>query len=138
MKRFIILTTLMLWVVLGSFALYYVNRPVANVSAARPAYSLASDAFYNQFEENEDAANQKYLGKVVELSGTVKEIATDENGQLSVILKGDDFFGVSCKLNSETGDTLKNIRAGDAVTIKGICSGKLMDVVLVNCSLEKS
>ncbi|MBK6482132.1 MAG: hypothetical protein IPG01_03130 [Chitinophagaceae bacterium] len=32
----------------------------------------------------------------------------------------------------------KKINKGDGVTVKGRCSGKLMDVVLINCSISES
>ena len=138
MKRFIILTTILLWITLGGFALYLVNRPVSSVSAEKAAFALSSNSLYKQFEENEESANAKYLGKVVELTGTVKSVETDENGDLTLMLPGDEMFGVSCKLNNNENKSAKKIQNGDEVKIKGVCSGKLMDVVLVNCSISRS
>jgi hypothetical protein len=138
MKRFIILSTLILWIVLAGFAVFYANRPVSSVSGAKADFSLGSNDFYLQFDQNEEAANQRYLGKIIEVSGIVQEINTDANGEINVTLNGDALFGVSCKLNAGANTSSQQIHKGDVVTVKGICSGKLMDIVLVNCSLEKS
>ena len=43
--------------------------------------------------------------------------------------------GVSCEMQDTSGT--ENIKAGDSVTIKGVCTGVLMDVVLVRCVLAK-
>ena len=138
MKRFLILTTVFLALILGGFAFYYANLPVAGVSGVKPEYSFTSGNLYHEFDENEEASNQKYLGKVIEVSGTVKESVKDENGQASITLDGDGMFGITCKLNDNDSKTASKIQPGDQVKVKGVCSGKLMDVVLVNCSFEKS
>ena len=138
MKRFIILTTLILWVVLAGFCYYYVNRPMSDVNNKKADYKLESTALYDQFEKNEEVANSKYLDKVIELSGIITQIATDENGGLSVELKGNDMFGVNCKLNDDNYKLLSAVQKGSEIKVKGVCSGKLMDVVLVNCTIENN
>lgn len=137
MKRFIILSTILIWVALGIFTLYYINRPTGNLDKVSVDYTLTSPMLYAAYNENETAADQQYLGKVIEVSGTVRELVVEENGMVSITLAGDDMFGVSCKMNSDNG-MAKNISKGDGVTVKGRCSGKLMDVVLINCSLSES
>ncbi|MEP7128153.1 MAG: hypothetical protein ABI729_04765 [Chitinophagales bacterium] len=138
MKKFIILATLIIWILLGIFGWYYVNRPTGTLESTAPDYSLTSPTFFAQFNENEEAANQQYLGKVIEVSGTVQDITVEENGRLSITLNGDDMFGVSCKMNADSEKLVQKINKGDGIVVKGRCSGKLMDIVLVNCSLQKS
>lgn len=138
MKKFIILSTVLIWVALGLFGWYYINKPTANLSTATPDYSLTSPVFYAQFNEDEQAANQQYLGKVIEVSGTVQDITVEENGDLNITLTGDEMFGVSCKMSGDGDKLAHKINKGDGITVKGRCSGKLMDVVLVNCSLQNS
>lgn len=137
MKKFIILSTVLLWFALGFFALYLVNRPTASLKATKADFSVSSPDFYAAFEQNETIANQQYLGKVIEVSGTVSEI-TIENGKMNITLAGDDMFGVTCKMNGDGQKLLEKINKGDGIVVKGMCSGKLMDVVLVNCDIQKS
>jgi hypothetical protein len=138
MKRFLILSTLFLWIVLGAFALYYVNRPVSSVAGVKAEFSFPSTSLFQQFEENEEAANSKYLGKVIEVTGVVTGIDTGDDGLVNVTLNGNDMFGVSCKSGDGQAKSIKKLHTGDQVKVKGVCSGKLMDVVLVNCTFEKS
>lgn len=138
MKKFIILATLMIWAALAIFGWYYINQPVGSLESVKPDYTVSSPVFYAMFNENEEAANQQYLGKVIEVSGTVETITVEENGQMSITLSGDDMFGVSCKMTAGSEQMAKQINKGDGIVVKGRCSGKLMDVVLVNCSLQKS
>lgn len=138
MKKFILLATVLIWTALGAFAWYYVNRPTGNIASTRADFTVTSSAFYNQFDENEETANQQYLGKVIEVSGKVQEVSLDENGDLSLTLDGNEMFGVICRMNGDGRDIAKKINKGDGIKVKGVCSGKLMDVVLVNCSLLNS
>ncbi|MEO6167926.1 MAG: hypothetical protein ABIO46_14055 [Chitinophagales bacterium] len=138
MKKFIILTTVLIWLSLGLFGWYYVNRPTATLAGTTADFSVKSPVIYSQFNEDEESANQQYLGKVIEVSGTVQDLKVEENGELTITLKGDEMFGVSCKMTGNGDKIAQKIKKGDGVTVKGICSGKLMDVVLVNCSLLKS
>lgn len=137
MKRFIILSTIFIWIALGAFALYYINRPAGNLDTAKVDFAVTSPMLFAAYNEDENAADQQYLGKVIEVTGTVRELVVEENGQLSITLAGDEMFGVNCKMNVDN-SLAKKINKGDGVTVKGRCSGKLMDVVLINCSLSES
>lgn len=138
MKKFIIFSTILIWMGIGIFAWYYVNKPADSLESATPDFSISSPAFIAQFNENEEAATQQYLGKVIEISGTVQDITVEENGNMSITLNGDEMFGVSCKMNKNNEKLIQKVNKGDGIVVKGICSGKLMDVVLVNCSFQKS
>src|SRR5690606_11014005 len=87
------------------------------------------------FEEDERQANDKYLGKVVEVHGTVTEVIEKQNS--FVLLLGDttNVSRVSCTLDGEQDSMAYGLRAGDALTLRGICSGRLLDVVLVDCKI---
>jgi hypothetical protein len=46
-------------------------------------------------------------------------------------------FGVICQMAESNRDAIAELSAGDEVTIKGECSGMLMDVVLTRSYLVK-
>jgi hypothetical protein len=43
---------------------------------------------------------------------------------------------VVCQFGRESNEETKDLKKGDLVTIEGICSGYLMDVVMVRCVLD--
>ena len=88
----------------------------------KPAYDL-----------DEAAADTKYLDKILEVKGNVKAINEVENGGSISLDTGNDMASVTCEFESK--DAVNGIKIGDEVTVKGFCSGKLMDIVLVRCSL---
>ena len=114
--------------------IYLYNKPHKNVSRSEPDYVLEAKALFLAFEFDEAAANAKYLDKVIEVSGAVREVTEDEAGRLSITLDtGNDFFGVVCELQADVPWTRADFRAGQPVVFKGLCTGIAMDVVLVRC-----
>ena len=67
-------------------------------------------------------------------SGKIKEVATDENGMMSLTLEsGSEMFGVICQMDNLSKHQRTEFEEGEEVKLKGICTGVLMDVVLVRC-----
>lgn len=110
------------------------NKPHQNMEKAEADMTLESTALFSAFEVNEAEANEKYLDKVIKISGTVKEVNTDEEGNISLTLEsGNELFGVICQMDNLTKQEKTDFKIGEQVTLKGICTGMLMDVVLVRC-----
>lgn len=123
----------------GGFGLYQYYKPVSSLATVTPEFSTDAHSLFNDFLIDEDAANKKYLGKVIEITGNVKNsIAADSMKYVVGIDAGDEMFGVSCEVNTEKNPSVKNLKTGDKIKVKGTCSGKLMDVVLVNCFIEEN
>ena len=123
-------------VLLGVICIYIFFKPEKNLLKHKPDYKLTAIELFNEYSTNEEAANTKFLGKIIQVSGTIREINTEDSIYTTIILETDDvFFGVSCVLNDKNGTRQKEILIGSEATVKGECSGKLIDVVLNNCVL---
>jgi len=129
-----ILGGILVVVLLGVGAVYFVfNKPHRSVD--KPDLLVDASDLIMAFEEDERAANDKYVGKVLEVSGTVAEVIEKQSS--FVLLLGDTttVSRVSCTLEHEQDSMAYGLRAGDALTVRGICSGRLLDVVLVDCKI---
>ena len=125
---------LLLGVLGGAFGFYMYNKPHQDMTKSTADLKLSSTQLFADFEENETTANVKYLDKIVEVSGRVKEVSQDENGMTSLTLETEsDMFGVICQLDNLTKHARTDFKEGEEVKLKGICTGVLMDVVLVRC-----
>lgn len=101
---------------------------------------VTANDLWNAFEDNEVAAEEKYKGKPVKITGVISEI--NSAGTLTsanILLKADDaFFGcVQCNFNSsENAKALANLQKGQSVTIIGTC-GKLSitNVMVTGCEV---
>ncbi|MEZ5038925.1 MAG: hypothetical protein R2828_03510 [Saprospiraceae bacterium] len=113
---------------------YMYYKPHKNINAAKIDINLSAEAVFTAFESDEATANEQYLDKIVAVSGTVKEVNKNDEGITTVTLDaGQDMFGVVCQLDQLTKHPRENFPVGEQVTFKGICTGMLMDVVLVRC-----
>ena len=114
--------------------LYLYNKPHQNMMSATTDISMDATQLFEAFEANENVSNEKYLDKIIEVKGKVREVKKDETGNLSVILETDDMmFGVVCQLDELSTPKRTAFQPGEEVTFKGVCTGVLMDVVLVRC-----
>lgn len=135
MKTKIIVGFLFLITLVFSFGVYMYFKPSEKVVLAEALYEVNAESIYREFSDNETEANKKYLNKVITVEGKVSEMLTIDSTGLNVTLSSDNpLFGVSCQLPMETIKT--KLKIGDDVRIKGLCTGKLMDVVLVRCVIE--
>ena len=126
---------LLVLAVLGAAVAYYMyNKPHKNISKAKADLELSALQLFTDFQDDEPKANTKYLDKIVAIEGVVKAVSKDENGMTSVTLEaGSDMFGVICQMDDLSQHKRLDFQEGEKVKFKGICTGVLMDVVLVRC-----
>lgn len=107
------------------------NLPKASSKNKDTVFKMEAASLYNEFVATEKNANRKYIGKIIEVSGTVSEIEKDKQGATVVYLStGDSFYSILCTLEKGT----KSIpKINEKTTIKGHCTGYLQDVVLNKC-----
>ena len=110
------------------------NDDLAN---ATPQVTITAIELMNAYSNDETSANAAYLNKVVRVSGTIKDIKQDSLGSYSIDLESGSELGVvSCLLDKRHNDDAKRVQPGSNITVTGLCTGSLMDVVLVRCAIN--
>jgi len=132
MKKYIYII-LVLAIIGGLIGYKMVNKSHVETKGVTAEFVLKPAELLAAYEIDEAAADTKYLDKILEVKGNVKEINEVENGGSISLDTGNDMASVTCEFESK--DAVNGIKIGDEVTVKGFCSGKLMDIVLVRCSL---
>ena len=118
--------------IIGAFIVYKTyNKPHVNVEEASVDISITADKILNDFSSDESSANLKYLDKIIEVKGVVSEINTKKG--IITIETNDDFGSVLCHLSEEASRKIGGLQQGQIIVVKGICTGFLMDVILVKC-----
>ncbi len=135
MKKRTILYVVLAFVLIGAAAGYQLwNKPHQDIAAAKTDVAVDATALYNEYNTDENAANAKYLDKVVAISGKVKEAAKDADGAVKVSLDAGSEMGVvACELSPFAKHGRTDFQAGEQVTFKGKCTGLNLDVVFVEC-----
>lgn len=116
----------------GGFGYYLWNKPVDKISSLNTDLAIPAAELLDQFEVDEESANANYLNKVIEVTGSVREVVQTD-GQITAVLleTNNPFGGVNCEF--EVMPEASNVSVGSLVTIKGVCNGMLIDVVLNRC-----
>jgi hypothetical protein len=109
------------------------NKPHKDIASTESDLTIKATDLLHAFETDEAAANQEYNDKLVAVTGTVSDVSR-EDGTIKVILDtGSPLSGVICQLDEFTDHSRTEFEVGETVTLKGMCTGYLMDVVLVRC-----
>ena len=136
MIKKLLLLVLVLGVLGAAVAGYLYRKPAEKTVSGKADYSVEAASLFSEFEQNEDQANEKYLNKVLSVNGTIASIAPADSQGVAITLEAaSEMSGVSCQLADA--QQAASLKKGDQVLVKGRCTGMLMDVVLVNCTLEK-
>lgn len=114
--------------------LYMYNLKDKNLLKVKPDFVMTAPELQRAFETDETAAGSKYINRIIEVSGEVESVKPGENQTLVITLKTENpLSAVSCTLQAES--LIPEFAAGDQVSLRGQCSGFLMDVLLNNCSV---
>ncbi len=132
-KNFSILIIVLLIVPIG-LVFYTYNQPHRDINDEDSIISIMANQLFMEYEQNELAANIKFLDKAIIVNGKIDKLDTSSKNDIIVIFKKpDDFFGLSCSFDGGMKHLLSNKSIGDSLKLKGICKGYLSDVVLIDC-----
>lgn len=138
MKQKIIGLVLILMVAGAAIGYHLYQKPTPDASSYSTDYAVTATDLFAAYEDDEVAANDRYLGKTLQCTGEIREVVTNENGGTTTISleAGGLLGGISCELVA--GQSAEGLKPGQKITIKGICSGLLMDVVLNRCVIDNA
>jgi hypothetical protein len=117
------------------------NKPHVDVKAAEAVKITAID-LYKIFTTDSSNAKLKYLNKVVAVAGEIKQVSLNQQNQQIILLKTHD---PDASVNCTMEENRNNIKAGDTIVVKGICSGYINgesdmglpgDVFLIRCYIS--
>lgn len=135
MKK-VLLSLLAIGLIGAAIGYYQWNKPKEDMVASAAEARITAGALLTEYTADENAANAKYLGKTIAVSGQVKE-ATTEDGTVKVMLDTGQDFGVYCTLDSLAQHPRTSFPVGENITLKGKCDGLNLDVQLSRCVEEK-
>jgi len=136
-KKFVGVFVLIAITAASVYFYYEYNRKAADLTDVQPAFIIAATDLVNEFETDEPAANKKYLGKIIQVTGIMASVEYRHDTLVNIII-GEGIHNVSCELDKRHADTrIKKMQEMNSITVKGICTGYLMDVELNRCVVIK-
>lgn len=121
------------------------TRTNEDLNYVKANFNIQAVDFIKEFEENEKNANEKFLDKIIAVSGTIREMIKDDKGYYSVVLGAEDnMSAVRCSMNAVPDDDTAVLRKGNIIVIKGSCTGfnadELLgsDIILARCVIQRN
>ncbi len=110
------------------------EKPSPAPEVEKPVATTTATKFYSDYTTNNLAAEQKYNGHLVKLTGLISSIGRDILGKAYIVLKGDQygFKGIQCMLDDSALAKVAEVGVGDSVTL----TGRVKDNVLTNILIE--
>jgi hypothetical protein len=118
-------------------ALYLFSMKHSDIKKAKPDFEISATQLQKEFEYDETKASIKYINKVLEINGTIASVEQEDNNSVNISLSTENHISsVICTCPAISDPSV--FKPGDQITIRGICSGFLMDVLLNNCAVIKN
>lgn len=112
------------------------GAPPAAINDAAPDLSVVAERIVADYTANEVSADQKYKGKLIEVTGAVDSIGKDlfDHPYVTVGSGGEEFeLTVQCALRNGQESAAAGLSKGQMVKLRGNCRGKMMNVQFDDC-----
>lgn len=99
---------------------------------------VSAQQLYAEYKENEVAADQKYKGKTLEISGTINNIGKDIIDNPYITLDVDELIAsVQCSFKKSEEDVVANLKKGQEVIVIGKGNGFLLNVQVKDSKIKE-
>ena len=144
MKRFLAILLVIVLLATGWYGYKLYTGKVPSLTEVKTDASVNATDLIAAFEKDSASANKQYLGKILEVTGTIKSVEKESSTVSLGNTEGNS--SVRCSLDSVFVKEVDALNPGSSITIKGNCTGYMpdetglglgSDVILNRCVLEK-
>jgi hypothetical protein len=115
-------------IVIAVGAYFYISSEIniksPSLAASEEDFKIEASTLLSEYESNCTKANQKYLGKIILISGDLKSIETDTKGFHTLVI-GDNssMSSVRCSMDNSVSIDVDLLPAGTQIELRGECIG---------------
>ncbi len=113
------------------------NKPHTDIRNSKADLIINAQNLLDEYQQDEAFANKKYIDQIIQVNGSIFEISTLKGNIVLTLKSPDSESSIICHLLPEDNEKSLNLRKGQNVTIKGVCTGYLLDVIMVRCVIVK-
>jgi hypothetical protein len=115
---------------------YIMGETFSDTAGVKADYTVTASELILEFAANDSAANKKYLEKIVSVNGAASEVEAKSDSTVNIKFADSTGSYIIFSLEKDQYDKVKNIKPGDAVSLKGSCSGSLYSDILSTTSIS--
>lgn len=107
-------------------------------AAYGPAIKIDAASLFAEYDKDDIAADQKYKGKQLEVTGTITAFGSDLFGNPTVLFSIDDkrMLGVLATFGKDKADAIAALSAGQKITILSVGDGMRIHVQVKYASVK--
>jgi hypothetical protein len=110
---------------------YVATEKFSDTSKKKATYTVNAIDFIREFQANDSLASAKYADKIVTVNGTVSELEAPDTSTVNVkIIDTTTNNFIIFAFQEQHLAEGKSLKVGDAVSIKGSCSGGHLNSIL--------
>lgn len=116
----------------GGFAWYAFKKGFDDTATIEADYTVNAAAFLDEFKLNDalnTAANTKYAEKIIAVNGRISSVEAADT-TLNLKIENADGAYIAFAFQQKDQAAVKNVKAGDSVTVKGSCNGGSFSSIL--------
>lgn len=121
---------------------YVYNKPHPDYDKAEPDFSITAKELYYEYANQKTESEQKYNGKVLEITGLLSKIEIHDSLVLAIFNFEEGMFGdegIRATFLNKYIPVATALEKNDIIKIKGYCTGyNDTDVILEKCSIIKN
>jgi predicted anti-sigma-YlaC factor YlaD len=107
-----------------------------DTKSVKSDYTITAIDLIHEFAENDSAANKKYREKIVSVNGAASDVETKSDSTVNIKFTDSTGSYIIFSLDKSQYDKVKNIKPGDAVSLKGSCSGSVYSDILSTTAIS--
>lgn len=98
---------------------------------------LTAQALFDEYDKDKDAADRKYKGQVITVTGTIDKVKIGLSGKPYVTLKTSSLIlRVQCLFQKDDESAVSELSEGQQVTFRGKVYGRIGNVLLDDCQIQ--
>ena len=127
-KRIVLLVFFILLIVSALWIFTEYNRRVGTVKNTKPDIEISAEQMLKEFDAGDSLPSKKYSGKLIAVSGVMKQIDEDGHGFFTLVLGNpNSMSSVRCAMDSMFASDVQSLQKGQPTTVKGMFTGYQKD-----------
>ncbi len=115
---------------------YIMGETHAATENVKADYTVNSADLIKEFITNDTATNKKYIEKILVVNGNASAVEVLADSTSTIKFEDSTGSYVIFSFEKNQLDQVKNIKKGDAVSLKGVCSGSIFSEILGTTSIS--
>lgn len=132
----ILLIGLILIIISLFFIIHLYNKPFIDIKKSDPKLEITAQEILNDYQADERLANEKYVDNLIQIKGEIADISFDKGISIITLKDTRGVSSIICQMLPEANLNVLKLKKGKQVLIKGVCTGYLIDIMMVRCILN--